>query len=300
MLLSSLLAGFVIYEVVQNKVDDAIVAQAEEVQLGVHERFKVFDAILKKNEEELDKHINKMLPELTGQLRKREGRLDSWSPNELSDLAKEYNVTEIYIVDKTTKVIATSFVPDLGFELGSISAGLRDFLEGMSNSKTDITVLDRLNVSSKTGIMNKYAYFSPVGSSYIFEISVEIKPYLSSRHSNEYIDFMFGVLFTDIIGNQLLLQSVDLYIVNDLVVLPFAGDLMPIPRSELPVIPKVGRASRKTNVGLEYFSRLKLDGMLLDNDAYFLAVRSRFDNSSAKQLAFDLILNNFLILGVSL
>ena len=300
MLLSSLLAGYIIYVMVQNKVDDAIIAQADQIQLSIHERFKVFDSLLKEDERELNKRINKILPELTAHLRKREGRLDSWSATELSTLAKQYNVTEIYIVDKATMVVATSFVPDLGFELGTISADLRDFLEGMLASKTDAIVVGRINVSTKTGIINKYAYFSPKGSPYVFEVSIEIKPYLKKRHSKEYVDFMFNELFTDIVGSQLLLESVDLFIVNDLVVLPFAGDVMTIPRAQLPVIPKVGNVSRVTNTGLEYYSRLALDGTLLDNKAYFLAVRTKFNTRSAKLMAFDLILSNFLIVGTTL
>jgi diguanylate cyclase (GGDEF)-like protein len=298
-LASSVLAGYVILTVIEDKVDEVIQEQVELVQDGIYQRFKTFDSVLKKNEKGLDKHLNKILPELAKKLRQRKV-LETWSPTELAKLAEQYNVTEIYVVNKETKVVATSFVPDLGFELGSISKGLRDFLEGLSSSETDVTVIDRINASSKTGVLNKYAYFSPMDSSYIFEVSVEIKPYLANIHSSEYVSFIFDEMFTDIIGDQMLLSAVDLFIVNDIAVLPFAGDATPVMRKDIPVIPKAGYVRVAGGEKVVYFSRLLLEGMLLDNEAYFLAVRVRFNNQVAHAMAVDLIVTSALVFGISL
>ena len=299
MLVSSILAAYAILNIIENKVAAFVEGQVDQIQEGINQRFKTFDAMLKTNEGNLDKHLNKILPELAKALRRREN-LELWSPAELGELAQHYNVSEVYIINKATRVIASSFKADLGFELGTVSSGLRGFLVGLSSSKTDVAVIDRINASSKTGILNKYAYFSPADSTYIFEVSVEIKPYLEGVHSSEYVRFIFDEMFADRIGDQLLLKSVDLFIVNNLAVLPFAGNAKPISRSEIPDIPSLGFIKKVTNNDVEYFSRLRLDGTLLDNEAYFMAVRVRYDHNAAHEIALDIIVSNFLIFGFTL
>jgi len=296
MVVASILASLIIMALIEDKVDTAIKNQAGLIQQGVNDRFITLNTVLRKNEASLDARLNKILPELSVLLRAKKPDLADWSPEELTELAKSYKVSEIYIVDKSTKVIATSLVPDLGFELGSISPNLRHSLVTLSSSKVDTMVIDRLNVSSKMGVLNKYVYFSPADSSYIFEISIDMKAYLEAEFSIEYVEFLFNDLFTGIIGGQLLLKSVDLFIVNNLAVLPFAGSGEVILRDSLPSIPENGFTYRATVDGLEYFSRLQLDGSLYGDDEYFLAVRTRFDNEAAQKIVFDLVVSNVLIL----
>jgi hypothetical protein len=44
---------------------------------------------------------------------------------------------------------------------------------GLLASKKEAARIDRINVSSKNGLLNKYAYFSPADSPYVFEVSSE-------------------------------------------------------------------------------------------------------------------------------
>jgi len=296
MVVASILASLIIMKLIEDRVDRAIKNQAELIQLGINDRFITLNMALRKNEASLDERLRNILPELSAVLREKKPDLADWSAEELAILAKRYKVSEIYIVDKSTKIVATSLVVDLGFELGSISSNLRESLMGLSSSKVDAMVIDRLNVSSKTGLLNKYVYFSPGSSPYIFEISIDMKAHLAEEFSTEYVEFLFNDLFTGIIGGQLLLQSVDLFIVNDLAVLPFAGSGEVILRDNLPDIPEQGFAHRETVDGLEYFSRLQLKGSLYGNNEYFLAVRTRFDSRAAHSLVFDLVVSNILIL----
>jgi len=296
MVVASILAGLIIMRVIEGKVDAAIKNQAELVQQGVNDRFITLNTALRNNEAKLDARLNKILPQLSAELRAKKVDLAEWSPKELTKLARLYKVSEIYIIDKTTKVIATSLVADLGFELGNISPDLRQSLMTLSSSKDDAMVIDRLNVSSKTGMLNKYVYFSPADSPHIFEISINMKAYLAAEFSVEYVEFLFNDLFNGVIGGQLLLKSVDLFIVNNLAVLSFAGNGEVVLRENLPNIPVKGFTHRMGVDGLEYFSRLQLEGSLYGSDKYFLAVRTRFDNEAAQKLAFDLVISNVLTL----
>ena len=300
MVVSSGIAAVVTYYAVKSNIQGVIEQRSMRVQQGISKRLETFDALLQQNEKVLDTHIKTVLPQIAQQLIEQKGTLNEWTTTALGQLATQYNVDEIYIIDNTTTVFASSFKADLGFELGTVSAGMRQFLQGLLLSKTDAVVVGRVNVSINSGLLNKYAYYSPAGSDYIFEVSVALKPYLEDKFSAEYVKFIFGELFTGIIGEQLLLKSVDLFLVNDLQVFPFVGDVKPIPRSDLPSIPLSGSVKRYQDEYIEYFSRVKLNGALFENDAYFLAIRMRFDNTVGNTLILNLLQSNVIILVLSL
>ena len=293
MIIAALLAGVTVHNVVSDQVQNIIDEQVELIQEGIHQRFRTFDEFLKKDEVVLDQHVKIALPKITKELQSKQNPAD-WTPEELKSLAKKHGVNEIYILDKTTRIISTSFLPDLGFELGTISQDTRNFLMGVFG--LDRVIVDRITLSSNTGIINKYAYYSPTGSDYIYELSVEIKPFLSQLRSDRYVKFIFKDLFTDLMGNELLLKSIDLFLVNELVALPFESDIKPIPRASFPAIPIGEIVETGSGHKREYFTRIELDGTLLGGSNEYMAIRSRFDESAADALALKLILSNTVVL----
>lgn len=298
MISAGIVAGLIVNSVIDTQVHSLINEQLDLVQKGIHQRFKTFDEFLKQDEVSLDAHVEQVLPELTQHLRSNKTDVTAWSSKELRALAERYEVNEIYIIDQSTRVVATSFLPDMGFELGTISQHVRDMLAGLLGQ--DHVLVDRFTLSSKTGIMNKYAYFSPAGSDYIFEVSVELKPFLANLRSHKYVQFLFEDMFTDLMGNQMLLKSIDIFLVNDLVVLPFDGNTEPILRSNFPDIPAGQIVRNGDGSKREYFSRIELQGTLLGGVSEYMVIRSRFDQSAADALALKLIVSNSLVLACSM
>ena len=233
-LLTMCVAGFLVSIIIDRQVENIISEQVSLIQEGTQQRFRTFDELLRLNETKLDEHIKKVLPEITKRLQTRSSDLKSWNPEELRQMADEFKVNEIYIIDRNTRIISTSFLPDLDFELGSISNDLRAFLNSVYAQNN--LIVDRFTLSSNTGIINKYAYLSPKGSDYIFEISVELKPFLAKEYSQNYVNFLFRDLFTDLMGNELLLESIDLFLVNQLVALPFDGQSKSIAQACYPIM----------------------------------------------------------------
>ena len=154
----------------------------------VAERYHRFDLLLIEKEKVLDQSLKQKLPQIYQLLLSKNEDLSQLSPDELRVLAAQSDVDEIYIINRNTVVTTTSFLPDLGFELGTISDELRVFLSELFDSGK--VVVDRLNVSSKTGIINKYAYFGPRDSNYLIEASVDMKKYLSRLHTSDYTNFL--------------------------------------------------------------------------------------------------------------
>ncbi len=134
------------------------------------------------------------------------------STEELAAISKRLGVDNIYIVDRNTVVVATDFAADKGFELGKISPDLRSFLSGLIG--TGNFVADRINMSSKTGILQKYGYLSPRGSDYIAEVSIDIRKFLARERSQAFVDFLFGSFFRELAQTLDYLTAIDIYMVN--------------------------------------------------------------------------------------
>ncbi len=88
---------------------------------------------------------------------------------ELRSLAESLDVDEIYLIDARNVVVATSFGTDLGLDFSGFSREFTIFLEGV-RGKGEVAN-ERLSVSSRTGALNSYQYYSAPGSNWIIEIS---------------------------------------------------------------------------------------------------------------------------------
>lgn len=92
----------------------------------------------------------------------------------LAVLARELGVSELYFIDRGGVVAATSFAPDLGFDLYAASGA--PFAATMMGLYGSGRYLDqRLSQSYRTGTINSYQYFSPAGSDMIIEVSTTLE-----------------------------------------------------------------------------------------------------------------------------
>ncbi|MCW9000594.1 MAG: hypothetical protein OQK04_17920, partial [Kangiellaceae bacterium] len=182
--------------------------------------------------------------------------LSQFSPDELRKLAILSEVDEIYIINRNTVVTTTSFLPDLGFELGTISDDLREFISNIFD--TGEIIVDRLNVSSKTGIINKYAYYGPLDSNYLIEVSVDMKKYLSRLHTSDYTNFLFAEFFTELSDSQVLSQKTSIFFVNNIDTFPFVGQVPKLTRSQIKHALKQGAVTYENGDKVVQLSKLAL------------------------------------------
>jgi len=255
--------------------------QVEQVHDHVSERFKVFDELLAYDERQIQSHAHAALPAITEALSKTPFDPIYWSPDKLQKMAEEFQVDGIYVIDRSTTVIATNFLPDIGFELGTINADFRQYLnEFFGTGRLEV---DRINVSSKTGLITIYAYFSPVGSDYIYEISYDVKKFLSRNRSTRYMNFIFGDFFTEITSTSPLLQHIDIYLINNYSAFPFLQNSQPIDLSSFPEIPEHTVIRQEADDTLYFLSRADLNRSRL-HSADYLVIRTAFDLSPFKML----------------
>lgn len=286
-----LLLSLTLFIIAKNEFQAYIDQQVDHTHQQVRERFQVFDELIANDERELHKQARRALKRVTDIILHDNFKPEDWSPERLQQLSDQYNVDAIYVIDRSTKVVATNFLPDLGFNLGTISKPFNDYLSKLYG--TGRLEVDRINVSSKTGILQIYAYYAPLGSDYIVEVSYDVKKYLIRSHSSRYVDFMFGDFFTELSKSSPLLDKVDIYLVNNYAAFPFLQDTPNIAAQELPAIPEKGVLKRQGDDNtLYHFSRADLNRSNL-HSADYLAIRSTINLTPMK-----LLLHKFL--GISL
>jgi signal transduction histidine kinase/ActR/RegA family two-component response regulator len=181
-------------------------------QAAISGKFAAFDVLLENEEMAMERRMAAALPELAKELLGERPSFARRSTDELAAISRRLGVDNIYIVDRNTVVVATDFAADKGFELGTISPGLRSFLTGLIG--TGKFVADRINMSSKTGILQKYAYFSPKGSDHIAEVSIDIRKFLARERSQAFVDFLFGSFFRELAQTREYLTAIDIHMVN--------------------------------------------------------------------------------------
>lgn len=104
---------------------------------------------------------------------------------DLEELKQEFGNYEIYIIDSDLKIIKTTEAQDLGLDFSrysSFAKVLRDRLEG------DSFAVDRIDLATQTGEVNKYSYMPTPDNKYLLELSVDIQARFPSMASLD----MFG------------------------------------------------------------------------------------------------------------
>lgn len=110
----------------------------------------------------------------------------------LAALARELGVSEVYFIDRTGTVAATSFAPDLGFDLyAACGAAFSATLKGLYGSGRYLD--QRLSQSYRTGTINSYQYYSPAGSDLVIEVSTTLEDALAAGHDG--MDFQDLIRF---------------------------------------------------------------------------------------------------------
>ena len=268
--------SFSLYLTADAEFEKQLESQVTNVHQEVQQRFRVFDELIANDEKEIQVHAAQVLKSLSETLLKDQTDPSLWTSDKLEALAQLHSVDAIYIIDPTTTVTATNFLPDLGFELGTISDTFKGYLlELYGTGKLEV---DRINISSKTGIIKIYAYYAPKNSDYILEVSYDVKKYLTRNRSSRYVDFMFGDFFTEMTRTNPLLESIDVYLVNNYAAFPFLRDTPPLKPDGLPKIPEDDVIEIKQGNTLQYYSRADLNRSRL-HSADYLAIRSTFDLS---------------------
>ncbi|GEM_PF-6984007 len=178
---------------------------------SLEERIKIFHKILLIFEKDMVKKSRIAIKNIARELGKTDPT--SFTPAQLKTLALENGVDEIYLIGKDGKIFNSSFTPDIGLNLFALSDDFREFLKTVFGRGRVFT--GRIDISTKTGALNLYTYYSPSGKDYIVETSIYVKEYVSRNYTSAYYKYFFDDFFKSLPGKGDYLRYVNIYHVSD-------------------------------------------------------------------------------------
>lgn len=182
------------------------------VQQETQDRTEAFFLILAGAEPSIDYEMKRGLPNISTEIIALHKPVELITSEELKRIAWQNNVDDIYLINNSGVIFATTYPEDRGFDLKSV--GLESFLHNLMN-KGDIS-LDRAAVNALNGEITKYAYYSCPGSNYIIETSVKLKTALERTRSPDFNSFLMEEFLPRIQKENPFVLEIDLFSSNTL------------------------------------------------------------------------------------
>lgn len=261
-------------------------SQAEQLQNQIRQSFSQFDRLFAEDEQVLDRHLESALNHLAKAVAKAGKPIQSFSASELSVLARQIGVDDIYLGDATTTIVATNYPEDLYLRLSDISESMATMLYGLYGK--DKKIIGRINISTRTNVIKKYAYYGPEGKNYLVEVAVDVRNYMRERRGEVYQQYLFDDLFRQFTKGNPYLKDVGLYRVNALKALSFFADSKPLPEAVVQRVKSEPLVIARNGENWDIFSAFSAAlGQSNDNSEQWV-FRTTFDRSAfltAKNIA---------------
>ena len=172
---------------------------------------KVIDNLRDKSQKELDSYVNKKVCDydlffnsirddvvsVTSKALENiytqvgdESKRQNFSPQELKALAKANNVDHVYFINFNGIVTNSSFIPDINHDLFTHSNALKNQLLSIFGN-CDYR-LSQAALNSKNGKPYMYAYYSPKGSEYCLEVSIDVVDFIKQTYSPTLATFLLN------------------------------------------------------------------------------------------------------------
>lgn len=256
---STIVFGVVTAVNTQNLFGKIIENNKEDVFAQIKDRIRTYDKILYFIEKAIVEYGDTAVRQVAAELNDPQKRHDS-NPESLRELADRNGVNEIYLIRNDGLITRTSCLPDLDFNLFTISDEFKEFLSGVYGKGEIFS--SKLTTSENTGIINNYLYYSPLNSDYIVEVSIKVGDFLMNNYSQEFYRNLIGEYFSIMLQENRYLKYLDIYQASDIA----KWSLLNEGKSFLPDSLQCAKLSR--------------DGEITETDGYNYKIYRAFDLDS--------------------
>jgi diguanylate cyclase (GGDEF)-like protein len=156
---------------------------------SIENELVMFDYALTLVEQDWENELRASLPKLASEFSQKKLLAADLSPGWLKSRARQYGLTDLYLINQDLKVVAASFEPDIGLDMSKFSDQYSDYLKNLLN-KGEVGI-DRINVSSETGLLKKYAYYSEPDSNLIVNADIGVLDRISQSPDSDPIRILF-------------------------------------------------------------------------------------------------------------
>ncbi len=168
-----------------------------DIEEQITNRLTGFDTLLRPFEERAAEYNERINQEIFKKLNSiTDGTPRAVSNAELDRIVRRYTGADVYIVNAEGIVEKSSFKADIGLDLSALQVEFSRFLQSIYGGGEVST--QRLSLSNMTGSKKVYSYFSPQGSDWILETSVDFERFIKERYSDRLYRYLFEEFFGQI------------------------------------------------------------------------------------------------------
>lgn len=180
------------------------------IEASLSERFDVFEAMLRSENERNTAAMERVLPQIEADLLRMGRDPADLSVEDLNSLAARHGVGHLYFIDRDHKVFQTNLAYDMGlvFPKGAFT----NFLDSVYGKGKAMS--DGIDMSMVTGTLRTYTYYGPPGRDYIIEASTDVRDTLKQSDFGWMSRYFFEDYFSDAVQSNPYVRDVDIYLIN--------------------------------------------------------------------------------------
>ena len=287
-----------IYEIRYFK--NKLLKEKELIEIEIAERLNTYDQILLMVEKDLNSIAKTAIINIEREIVDGVKIKKKYSSVDLKNISKKHNVDHIYIINNNGIVTDSSLEVDINFNLFSLGKRFEEYL--LSIFGKGELFYQRITRSQNLGTLNLYQYYSPKGSNFIIEVSIDVKEYLS----NNYPEFLKGSFFEEyiekIIKQKDFVVEVDVYIIEGASGWSFFTDGRKLELNEeyLKQLKKDKKITFTQNGLISQYSYIKRKTNSEFSDKFFLMIKYNLNpiSSFVKRIIFASIVICILIIVI--
>jgi signal transduction histidine kinase len=180
----------------------------QETLVQVKQRLIYFDRYLLLLEEEMNEHAEKALKNIRQKLVRNGNVRQNVRRDFLKKLVRENKISHIYLINPKGVIYQTTYGTDMDLDLSGVPE-IRNILEKIRG--TGEIHHRRIYVAERSGIKNKYSFFSPKGGESGISISLNVREYIQNRFSSRDARLLFQDFFSSIAESNKYLDEIDIY-----------------------------------------------------------------------------------------
>jgi diguanylate cyclase (GGDEF)-like protein len=211
-LVSSGLAYFTSIWVLETELAGSINGQKDAIASSIERDIEVFDTLLMLVENQWAEELQSTLPEVARVLALENIDDPKTLKNKLTGLKTEFSLSDIHLINDQLIVYESTYEDEIGLDVGAFTDEYTRLIQGVLANKTFET--HRVSLSTMTGKVKKYGYYSLPGSPFIVNGDIDVKQRLASAENNTVGEFLFGGYKDKIVSKYDLITDIDLYLLS--------------------------------------------------------------------------------------
>lgn len=180
-----------------------------DIEQQLIDRLESFHVLIQPFEKSAREYNESVLQQIYRELSKRTAGEPLTADNEtLESLVAPHSGVDLYLVDNNGIVTKSTFNSDIGLNLLALDESFSEFIRSIYGQGRIFT--QRLGISNMQGTKMIYSYFSPEGSNWMLETSVNFEEFMRRNYSDTLYTHLFEKFFTEIMHSNSDIDAFDI------------------------------------------------------------------------------------------